>query len=182
MLFLARGGKTVYFGEVGKNSRKLLDYFENNGARKCDDQENPAEYMLEIVNAGKNDHGEDWHDVWKQSEMYQITNREIDQIHHEKQNEKVAGADDPTARSEFAMPFPAQLGEVTLRVFQQYWRMPGYIGAKFALGIAAGLFIGFTFFDANTSQAGMQNVQFAAFMLTTIFTTIVQQVSSASKV
>jgi ATP-binding cassette subfamily G (WHITE) protein 2 (PDR) len=48
LLFLAKGGKTVYFGDIGKDSRTLLDYFEAAGARKCDDEENPAEYMLEI--------------------------------------------------------------------------------------------------------------------------------------
>ncbi|KAG9617345.1 putative ABC multidrug transporter, partial [Aureobasidium melanogenum] len=52
LLFLAKGGKTVYFGEIGENSRTLLDYFEANGARHCEDDENPAEFMLEIVNAG----------------------------------------------------------------------------------------------------------------------------------
>lgn len=40
LLFLAKGGKTVYFGEIGQQSRMLLDYFERNGARKCDPSEN----------------------------------------------------------------------------------------------------------------------------------------------
>jgi len=44
------------------------------------------------------------------------------------------------------------------------------------LGVAAGLFIGFTFFGADGSQAGMQNVLFSVFMLTTIFSTLVQQI------
>lgn len=43
LLFLAKGGKTVYFGDIGESSHTLLDYFESNGARKCGDQENPAE-------------------------------------------------------------------------------------------------------------------------------------------
>lgn len=43
LLFLAKGGKTVYFGEIGDDSRTLLDYFESNGARRCEDEENPAE-------------------------------------------------------------------------------------------------------------------------------------------
>lgn len=177
LLFLARGGRTVYFGEIGKNSRTLLDYFEESGARKCGDDENPAEYMLEIVNAGKNDQGEDWHDVWKKSELRKIVEKDIDRIHQDKKNEEVAGSDDPTPTSEFAMPFEQQVKEVTYRVFQQYWRMPSYVFAKFGLGIAAGLFIGFSFYKADSSQAGMQIVLFAAFMLTTIFTTLVQQVS-----
>ncbi|KAF1980084.1 hypothetical protein BU23DRAFT_444908 [Bimuria novae-zelandiae CBS 107.79] len=176
LLFLAKGGRTVYFGEIGKNSRRLLDHFENNGARKCGDEENPAEYMLEIVNAGKNDQGEDWHDVWKGSDMRQGVEQDIDRIHDDKKHEEVAGSDDPTATAEFAMPFGQQLVKVTYRVFQQYWRMPSYVGAKFGLSIAAGLFIGFSFYGAEPSHAGMQTILFAAFMLTTIFTTLVQQI------
>lgn len=132
--------------------------------------------MLEIVNNGKNDQGEDWHSVWKRSDMRRLVDREIERIHQEKQHEEVAGSNEAGGHSEFAMPFTTQLIEVTWRVFQQYWRMPNYIFAKFGLGIAAGLFIGFTFYGADTTLAGMQNVLFAAFMLTTIFTTIVQQV------
>lgn len=40
LLFLAKGGKTVYFGEIGDQSRMLLDYFEGNGARVCGSSEN----------------------------------------------------------------------------------------------------------------------------------------------
>lgn len=40
LLFLAKGGNTVYFGEVGEQSRIMLDYFERNGARACDPSEN----------------------------------------------------------------------------------------------------------------------------------------------
>lgn len=46
LLFLAKGGKTVYFGDIGKNSRTLLDYFESNGADKCGDDDNPAEVSI----------------------------------------------------------------------------------------------------------------------------------------
>lgn len=42
LLFLAKGGRTVYFGDVGQGSRVLLDYFESNGARKCGAAENPV--------------------------------------------------------------------------------------------------------------------------------------------
>jgi ATP-binding cassette, subfamily G (WHITE), member 2, PDR len=43
LLFLAKGGKTVYFGDIGKNSETLLNYFESNGAEKCGENDNPAE-------------------------------------------------------------------------------------------------------------------------------------------
>lgn len=161
LLFLAKGGKTVYFGEVGENSSKLLNYFESHGARRCGDEENPAEFMLEIVNQGTNDQGQDWHSIWKASEMRQAVEDEIDNIHREKQHEAAPGSEEAGAHGEFAMPFTTQFTEVTKRVFQQYWRMPDYISAKFMLATAAGLFIGFTFYDADVSQAGMQNVMFS---------------------
>ncbi|KXH25655.1 ABC-2 type transporter [Colletotrichum nymphaeae SA-01] len=176
LLFLARGGKTVYFGDIGDNSRTLLNYFEGHGARRCGDEENPAEYMLEIVNNGTNSRGEDWHSVWKSSNERHGVEAEIERIHLEKQHEEVAGSEDAGAHSEFAMPFSTQLMEVTGRVFQQYWRMPNYVFAKFFLGIAAGLFIGFSFWKADGTMAGMQNVVFGVFMVITIFSTIVQQI------
>ncbi|KZL85385.1 abc-2 type transporter [Colletotrichum incanum] len=176
LLFLARGGKTVYFGDIGDNSRTLLNYFESHGARRCDDEENPAEYMLEIVNNGTNSKGEDWHSVWKSSNERHGVEAEIERIHLEKEHEEVAGSEDAGAHSEFAMPFTTQLMEVTTRVFQQYWRMPSYVFSKFILGIAAGLFIGFSFWKADGTMAGMQNVVFGVFMVITIFSTIVQQI------
>jgi ABC-type multidrug transport system permease subunit len=54
--------------------------------------------------------------------------------------------------------------------------MPSYILAKWTLGVAAGLFIGFSFFQADSSTQGLQNVIFSAFMVCTIFSSLVQQV------
>ena len=177
LLFLARGGKTVYFGPIGENSRTLLNYFESNGARKCADDENPAEWMLEIVNAGQNDKGANWFDVWKQSNEAQGVQTEIDRIHKEREGMTPGGDDnDSRSTSEFAMPFWFQLYLVTYRVFQQYWRMPEYIASKWMLGILSGLFIGFSFFQAKTSLQGMQTVVYSLFMLCTIFSSLVQQV------
>ncbi|KAJ5530865.1 hypothetical protein N7527_004258 [Penicillium freii] len=176
LLFLARGGKTVYFGPVGENSSTMLEYFESNGARKCADTENPAEYMLGIVNAGKNDKGQDWFDVWKQSNESTQVQTELERIHKEKATEP-SGVDDPSqGHSEFAMPFWFQITQVTYRVFQQYWRMPAYILAKWGLGIVSGLFIGFSFYGAKTSLQGMQTVIYSLFMICTIFSSLSQQI------
>ncbi|KAL4757078.1 putative ABC multidrug transporter [Aspergillus foveolatus] len=178
LLFLAKGGRTVYFGPIGSNSRTLLDYFESNGARKCEEAENPAEYMIEVVNAKVNGRGTDWFDVWKGSKECQAVKEEIERIHEEKR--KTANAieeiDDGSTKSEFAMPFWFQLYVVTVRVFQQYWRMPEYIISKGALAIVAGLFIGFSFYDAKTSLAGLQTLVFSLFMVCALFAPLVNQI------
>lgn len=71
--------------------------------------------MLEIVKKGRNNQGQDWHDVWKQSEMRRLVDQEIEQIHHDKQHE-VARVNEASARSEFAITFSAQLVEVIYRI------------------------------------------------------------------
>ncbi|KAI2473617.1 ABC-2 type transporter-domain-containing protein [Annulohypoxylon bovei var. microspora] len=177
LLFLARGGKTIYFGDIGENSRIMLDYFEERGARPCDDQENPAEYMLEVVNKGVNDRGEDWHELWKASPERHAVNMQIDEMHASAANRMSAGhGEHGNEEGEFAAPFSTQLQVVTYRIFQQYWRMPSYIGAKWGLATAAGIFIGFSFWKAKSTQAGMSNVMFGVFMIATLFSPLVQQI------
>lgn len=176
LLFLAKGGKTVYFGEIGEQSRILLEYFQANGARKCLDGENPAEYMLEIIGAGSSGtSSQDWPEVWKKSEQATGIQTELEEIHKDKKSES-SSKDSDGPKTEFAMPFTSQLYHVSYRVFQQYWRMPSYIYGKFMLGIASALFIAFSFYRPSTSQAGLEIYIFSIFMLTTIFTTLVQQV------
>ena len=132
--------------------------------------------MLEIAGAGsKGKAVKDWHEVWKSSPESQEIQNELNRIHEAKKHEAIAGSDVEGQR-EFAMPFPAQLYHVTKRVFQQYWRTPSYIWGKLLLGILAALFIGFSFYKSDTSQQGLQNGIFSVFMLTNIFSTLVQQV------
>ncbi|KIH94142.1 ABC multidrug transporter [Sporothrix brasiliensis 5110] len=176
LLFLAAGGKTVYFGEVGHDSRTLLDYFEAKGARACGSTENPAEYMLEIVNKTVAGDGQDWHATWNASAERVAVESEIERIYVEKRNVSSAADKEPDSDSEFAMPFSTQLWEVTYRIFQQYWRMPSYIFAKLSLGILAGLFVGFSFFQAKGTLAGTQSVIFSVFQILTIFSSLVQQI------
>ncbi|KAK9371702.1 ABC-2 type transporter-domain-containing protein [Lipomyces chichibuensis] len=175
LLFLAKGGKTVYFGDIGESSSILLDYFESKGGRKCGPEENPAEYMLEIVGAGPTGKStQDWPTVWMESEESINIQAELDRIHAEKIKEPQI--EDTSSSSEFAMPLTSQVYNTTVRVFQQYWRTPTYIWGKIMLCTMSALFVGFTFYKPNSSSAGLQNSLFAIFMTTTIFSTLVQQI------
>lgn len=46
LCLLKKGGETVYFGDIGENSKTVINYFEGQGGRKCGDDENVAEYVL----------------------------------------------------------------------------------------------------------------------------------------
>lgn len=176
MLFLAKGGKTVYFGPIGENSRTLLDYFERNGAPTCGDDDNPAEYMLEVVNKGTAPGGESWFDVWQGSPEAAGVQSELDRIHETGRVKPPKTNEEHREHEEFAMPVSKQFPIVMQRVFQQYWRMPMYVLAKMMLGLCSGLFIGFSFYQADSSSQGLQNTIFSLFMVCAIFSSVVQQI------
>ena len=134
LLFLAKGGKTVYFGDIGPNAETLLNYFETHGARPCGESDNPAEYILEIVTAGAvGKSGHDWPVIWKSSYEYQGVKAEQERIHR-KMGSVAMGYMKDSGNGEFAMPLYTQILHTTIRVFQQYWRTPSYIWGKFLLG------------------------------------------------
>ncbi|XHG07753.1 hypothetical protein AWENTII_010888 [Aspergillus wentii] len=65
LLLLAKGGKTVYFGDIGDNGQIVKDYFGRYGA-PCPPGVNPAEHMIDVV-SGHLSQGRDWNQVWLDS-------------------------------------------------------------------------------------------------------------------
>ncbi|KEY67730.1 hypothetical protein S7711_03981 [Stachybotrys chartarum IBT 7711] len=176
LLFLAKGGKTVYFGEIGENSKILTEYFERNGGFPCPAKANPAEWMLEVIGAAPGSHTAiDWFQTWRQSPEYQAVQAELENIKQQKLAETPANTEDAGTYREFAAPLMVQLQVNLYRVFQQYWRSPVYIYSKIALCVLISLFIGFIFYDAPNSMQGLQNQMFAIFNLYNIFGQLVQQ-------
>lgn len=52
LLLLARGGRVVYFGELGARAHQMSDYFARQGAPPIARGANPADYMLRVIGAG----------------------------------------------------------------------------------------------------------------------------------
>ncbi|GBE83477.1 pleiotropic drug resistance ABC transporter [Sparassis latifolia] len=162
LLLLRKGGQVVYFGDIGRKSSTLVSYFESHGGRRCDEAENPAEYILEVIGAGATAVAtQDWHEVWKSSREMQTSLSELDAIHAEGHQRPPVEA---KLLSEFPTTWGYQLYELFIRNAQTYWRDPTYLVAKLALNIVSGLLIGFTFFKAKDSIQGTQNRLFAVFM------------------
>jgi ATP-binding cassette, subfamily G (WHITE), member 2, SNQ2 len=81
LLLLERGGETVYFGDIGQDSRVLREYLATHGA-VCPANVNPAEYMLEAIGAGVQPRvgDRDWKDIWLESPEFQQVLEEIAQV------------------------------------------------------------------------------------------------------
>ncbi|KAG8789944.1 hypothetical protein FRC12_013096 [Ceratobasidium sp. 428] len=173
LLLLRKGGQTCYFGDLGNNSSNMISYFERNSARKCQPEENPAEYMLDVIGAGATAKSEiDWHAAWKRAPESTSLEEELRSLHQRGREQM---ADESRDRPEFATGKLNQLTSLLRRSFRHYVRSPTYIMSKLALNILAGLFMGFTFFHADNSIQGSQNKLFAIFMATILSSSLSNQ-------
>ncbi|KAH7305560.1 ABC-2 type transporter-domain-containing protein [Stachybotrys elegans] len=174
LLLLEAGGRVVYHGELGKDSQRLIQYFESHGAKKCPPDANPAEYMLEAIGAGDpNYRGKDWGDVWDQSKEKEQMTREIEEmINTRRQKEPSVDLKDDR---EYAAPLSTQTMAVVKRSFVAYWRSPNYIIGKFMLHVLTGLFNCFSFWRLGYASIDYQNRLFSVFMTLTICPPLIQQ-------
>jgi ABC-type multidrug transport system permease subunit len=176
LMFLAKGGRTVYFGQIGENSSILADYFIRNGGHALSEGENPAEWMLDVIGAAPGSHSDiDWPAVWNGSPEKEAVINHLEEL-KTTLSQKPKEAEMDSDYREFASSTSVQLRECLSRVFSQYWRTPSYIYSKLVLSILTALYNGFSFFHAKNTQQGLQNQMFSIFMLMTIFGNLVQQI------
>ncbi|KAI9261221.1 ABC-2 type transporter-domain-containing protein [Helicostylum pulchrum] len=158
LLLLMRGGRTAYFGEIGKDCHTMIDYFESNGGPQCSPNANPAEYILECVGAGTAGKStQDWADVWEQSVQAKELELELQGIHSSvdlSQKRKV---------TTFALPFGQQLKLVYKRMVISWWRCPTYNMGRLFNVLFIGLISGFSFWKLGNTPADMQNRMFSVF-------------------
>lgn len=123
LLLLQKGGRCVYFGDIGKDAHVLLEYFHNHGA-DCPPDANPAEWMLDAIGAGQAPRiGKcDWADVWNGSDELAATKEEIESI--KRRRIEQVGHQSPTVQKEYATPLWHQIKVVNWRAQLAFWRSP----------------------------------------------------------
>lgn len=188
LLLMAHGGRTVYFGDIGANSGQVLDYFYRHGrVRRCAAAENPAEYLLDVVQAANTaappaNKSADWPGAWTESVEARHVSAELDGLKQQPQPQQGNHAEDTTSPTtggyHHAVPLHAQFPVVYRRVVQYYWRSPDYIFSKLLLGIPCSLLVGFSFFQVDASIAETQNAIFSVLLICATFSSLVQQVST----
>ena len=158
LLLLAKGGKTVYFGDIGENASTLKEYFARYDA-PCPKDANPAEHMIDVV-SGSLSQGKDWNQVWLDSPEHKQTVEELDHIITDAAAKEPGNKDDGF---EFAMPLWEQTKLVTQRMNVSIWRNTDYINNKFALHVGSALFNGFSFWMIGDTVADLQLRLFTVF-------------------
>ncbi|GAA5969290.1 hypothetical protein JCM8115_006751 [Rhodotorula mucilaginosa] len=167
LLLLKAGGRTVYFGDIGKDSHVLREYLAKHGAI-CPDNANPAEYMLEAIGAGSGRRvgDKDWADIWLESEELVRVKETIKQLNAE--GLAMPEETDPSLKKAYSAPFWVQLKVVVARAFLAFWRSPDYGFTRLFQHISIALVVGLTFLNLDHSVASLQYRVFVIFFVSVL--------------
>jgi ATP-binding cassette, subfamily G (WHITE), member 2, PDR len=134
LLLLERGGRTLYFGDIGRSASILIDYFQRHGARDYCVHQNPAEWILVVTGAYSLSAGPiNWSEEWQNSpkrHQVKLALMETKTEWSDESNTFFSQQD-----TEFAASWLSQFFYVTNRLFQEYWRDPVYLYSKAALTV-----------------------------------------------
>jgi len=158
LLLLQKGGKTVYFGDIGPNGQTVKSYFARHDA-PCPQDANPAEHMIDVV-SGSLSAGRDWNQIWLESPEHKHTAEELDRIITTAASKPPGTVDDG---HEFATPLWEQTKLVTRRMNLSIYRNTDYVNNKFALHVGSALFNGFSFWMIGDSVSDLQLRLFTVF-------------------
>ncbi|KAH9181331.1 hypothetical protein AeNC1_016693, partial [Aphanomyces euteiches] len=172
LLLLKRGGYTVYFGELGRKSAHLMEYFMRiPGTPSMALGYNPATWMLEVIGAGvetKVTNTTDYVEVFQESEEYKQLQAGL-AIH------TLPRADVPEMNfsTKRAASNGVQFQYVLLRYFRMYWRTPTYNLTRVMLSIFLAVLFGLIFVSVDyTTYSGVVGGSGMVFM-TTLFVGII---------
>ncbi|KAI9043311.1 uncharacterized protein KD926_003841 [Aspergillus affinis] len=169
LLLLARGGKTVYFGDIGPRAQTLKDYFGRHGA-PCPAQSNPADHVIDVVSGRLS--STDWHQVWLQSPEFHRSTTELNTIIEESASRELVTRDDG---QEYAMPLWDQTKIVLHRMNLSLFRNSNYVNNKIYLHIGLALFNGFSYWMIGNSVNDLQLRIFTIFVFMYVAPGVVNQ-------
>ncbi len=155
LLLLAKGGKVAYCGELGPQSKTLIDYFTSlTGEDEPPLSVNPADFVLSVLDDGS---AGDSVTAFRRSTT---SENMISLIEEDLRNvaERPAISIDHGGRSFFR-----EFGLLFSRQFLVQWRNPSYSLMRMSVSAGATFILGLLFFDVK------KNVQGAVFAIAAIF-------------
>ncbi|KAI1819611.1 ABC transporter [Xylaria intraflava] len=163
LILLVPGGRLAYDGPFGDRCSKALEYFTNaNPSRLPEANENPAEYLVEIVREGLSSDKPGiatFADLWQSSKERAVRDAQHEAILANK-------SDLPSLLGEHthAVPLYVQFNATMRRTWLYYWRDPEYFSSKLWMNVGNALLNGLTYLNSDNAQRGAYNRIFSAFM------------------
>lgn len=155
LLLMRRGGQVIYTGPLGRNSHKLIEYFEAvPGVPKIRDGYNPATWMLEVTAPSVEQQLEvDFAEIYANSSLYQRNQDLIKELSTPAPNSK-----DLYFPTKYSQPFHVQCKACFWKQHWSYWRHPQYNAMRFFMTIVIGALFGLIFWDKGQKTGQQQDL------------------------
>ncbi|KAL9463515.1 hypothetical protein AB3S75_001346 [Citrus x aurantiifolia] len=149
LLLLKRGGQVIYAGPLGRNSHKVIEYFEAiPGVPKIKEKFNPATWMLEVSSAAAEVRlGMDFADTYKSSSLCQRNKALINEL-----STPPPGAKDLYFATQYSQSTWGQFKSCLWKQWWTYWRSPDYNLVRCCFTLACALMIGTVFWKVGTKR------------------------------
>lgn len=155
MILMKMGGQIIYAGPLGKNSHKLVEYFESIlGVPKIRDGYNPATWVLEVTSlATESQLDVDYAEIYFNSSLYQRNQELIKEL-----SAPLSGSKDLFFNTEYAQPFLVQCKACLWKHHLSYWRNPQYNVTRFVTTILIAAIFGAVFLNKGKQIEKQQDL------------------------
>ncbi|XP_065866240.1 ABC transporter G family member 29-like [Euphorbia lathyris] len=149
LLLMKRGGQVIYLGPLGRNSHKIIEYFEAiSGVAKIKEKYNPATWMLEVSSvAAESQLGIDFAEYYKSSSLYERNKALVKEL-----SMPPPGASDLYFTSKYSQSTWGQFKSCLWKQWWTYWRSPDYNLVRFFFTLIAALIVGTIFWKIGTRR------------------------------
>ncbi|KAF7135728.1 hypothetical protein RHSIM_Rhsim08G0227200 [Rhododendron simsii] len=149
LLLMKRGGQVIYSGPLGRNSRKIIEYFEAiPGVPKIKEKYNPATWMLEVSSvAAEVRLGMDFAEHYKSSALHQRNKALVKEL-----SGPPPGAKDLYFPTQYSLSSWGQFKSCLWKQWWTYWRTPDYNLVRYFFTLAAALMIGTVFWQIGKKR------------------------------
>ncbi|KAM3377924.1 hypothetical protein P3S68_010337 [Capsicum galapagoense] len=155
LIILKTGGRMIYWGPVGRNSCKMIEYFEDiSGVPKIKKNYNPATWMLEVTSTSSEaEISIDFAEVYKNSALHR-NNKEL----VKKLTFPPAGSEDLHFPTQFSQNGWGQFKTCVWKQYWSYWRSPPYNLKRYLHMLFSSIVFGLLFWDKGTKLDDQQSI------------------------
>ncbi|KAL4562385.1 hypothetical protein LXL04_034587 [Taraxacum kok-saghyz] len=149
LLLLKRGGQVIYYGPLGKNSGKVINYFEEiNGVPKLKHRQNPATWMLEVSSESAESRLKiDFSQHYRSSPLCKRNVVLVEEL-----SKPTSGAKELSFKTKYSQSMWGQFKYCIQKQWLSYWRTPDYNLVRFFFALVTALLLGTIFWKVGTKR------------------------------
>ncbi|KAF9690091.1 hypothetical protein SADUNF_Sadunf01G0159800 [Salix dunnii] len=149
LLLMKRGGQVIYSGPLGRNSHKIIEYFEAiPGVPKIKEKYNPATWMLEVSSvAAEVRLGMDFAEHYKSSSLHQRNKALVKEL-----STPPPGAKDLYFATQYSESVWGQFKSCLWKQWWTYWRSPDYNLVRYFFTLVCALMVGSIFWKVGAKR------------------------------